>query len=126
MASFIKRVRERLPVLFLGKRMKTHKFAMGETVRVKDRERISESIGPEKKSDGCLFMDQMWDYCGKMYSVSKVVDIFYNERKMETFRPRSSLYILKGLTCEGSVSHFPSRCDHGCPILWHEDWLDKV
>ena len=126
MASFIKRVRERLPVLFLGKRIGIHKFAVGETVRVNDREKILESIGPAKKTDGCLFMDQMWDYCGKMYSVSRVVDIFYNERKMENFRPRSPLYILEGLTCEGRVSHFPFRCDHGCPILWHQDWLDKV
>ena len=125
MASFIKKVLGQWPALFLGKR-RVHKFAVGETVRVKDRERISEAIRPGNKTDGCLFMDEMWDYCGETFGVSKVVDIFYNERKKEHFRPRSSIYILKGLTCEGRVSRFPHRCDHGCPILWHQDWLDKA
>ena len=126
MASLIKRIRERLPILFLGKRIENHKFAMGETVRVKDSDGISQLIGPTRKTDGCLFMDQMWDYCGRTYNVSKVVDIFYNERKKEHFRPRSSIYILQSLTCEGSVRYSPYKCDHGCPILWHEDWLEKV
>ena len=126
MASLIGKVLQPLPLLFLDKRPRVHKFATGDTVRVKDRIRISDSIGPTMKTDGCFFMDQMWDYCGNMYSVSRVVEVFYNERKRETFRPRSSLYILDGLTCEGRVSHFPFKCDHGCPILWHEDWLEKA
>ncbi|MBN2099416.1 MAG: hypothetical protein JW753_07455 [Dehalococcoidia bacterium] len=126
MVSCIGKILEPLPLLFLGKRSAVHKFAVGESVRVKDGERISESVQPANKRDGCLFMDQMWGYCGKTYKVSKVVDFFHSERKRENFRPRSPLYILEGLICEGKMSHFPFPCDRACPILWHEDWLDKV
>lgn len=125
MLSLFKRILNRWPFLFLPKR-KDHRFARGDTVRVKDRERISGSIQPARKTDGCLFMDQMWDYCGQTFKVSKVVDVFYDERKREHFRPRSSIYILEGLTCEGRMGHFPFQCDRGCFILWHEDWLEKV
>jgi hypothetical protein len=125
MLDFITGILEQASTLFLGRPTRAHKYAAGEIVRVRDRETISESIRPHSKKDGCLFMDQMWDYCGGNYSVAKVVSIYYNERRGRRFRPRSPLYVLKGLTCEGRVSHFPFRCDHGCPILWHEDWLDK-
>lgn len=105
---------------------KSPKFHIGEMVRVKSRDSILESIGLTNKLDGCLFMEQMWSYCGKTYGVFKVINSFFNEHHKRTVRPRSPMYILDNLLCEGIVSHFPHKCDHSCFLLWHEEWLEKI
>jgi hypothetical protein len=112
--------------MFFNKHKKSPKFATGDTVMVKSRESIVKLIQPENKLDGCLFMEQMWDYCGNTYTVLKVVDYFYNDRQKRTFRPRAPLYLLEKIICNGDAGQLPSKCDRGCFILWHEDWLEKV
>jgi hypothetical protein len=105
---------------------KRPKYEIGEIVRVKTRDEILKSMDSTNKLDGCFFMDQMWNYCGSTQKVLKFVDSFFNERQKKSFLSRSPLYILENLHCEGKASIFPSRCDHGCLLLWHEKWLDKT
>ncbi len=102
------------------------KFSAGEMVRAKSRDTIVKSIDSANKLDGCLFMEQMWDYCGNTYKILKVGSSFFNEHQHRTFRPRSPFYILEDLVCEGRVNHFPFKCDHSCFLLWHENWLEKI
>lgn len=100
-------------------------FREGETVRVKSQTGITEALRAGDPSTAGLFMEQMKNYCGKPFPVSRVVNSFFNERKKRTFRPREPLYILGNIICDGN-DKYPSKCDHGCFILWHEDWLEKA
>ena len=113
--------------MFTTKQIKKPKFNEGEVVRVKSPDDIAKSIHRTSKTlDGCLFTGQMWDYCDSTHKVLKLVNSFYNERKRRTYKPRSPLYILENLLCEGKVDDFPHKCDHGCFLLWHEEWLEKA
>lgn len=112
--------------MFFDKRRKSPKFSVGEMIRVKSRASILKSFQLTNKLDGCLFMEQMWDYCGNTYQVLKVVRSFFNEHQRRTFKPPSPIYILEDLICEGNGNHFPFKCDHSCFLLWHEDWLEKI
>ena len=111
--------------MFSNKQRKSPKFSVGEIVSVKSRDSILKSFHLINKLDGCLFMEQMWNYCGNTYRVLKVVTNFFNEHQRRTFQPRSPIYILENLICEGRVEHFPFKCDRSCFLLWHEDWLEK-
>lgn len=111
--------------MFFTKRTKTPKFRAGDILRVKSRDSIFGSIYPTNKLDGCLFVEQMWDYCDNYYKVLRVVDTFFDEQKKRTFKSRLPLYILENLICEGREDSFQIKCDHGCFLLWHEDWLEK-
>jgi hypothetical protein len=101
------------------------KFAGGDTVRVRSREEISKSVDSLGKLDGCLMMDQMWEYCDRSFKVLKVVNNFFDEYQYKMYKTRSPLYILEALICNGAVKSFDHTCDRSCYILWHEDWLEK-
>lgn len=112
--------------MLLGGWGRTPRFKEGETVRVKSTEMISRSVGVAGRLDGLLFTSQMWGYCGQTYPVRRVVTSLFNERRKRSVRPRAPLYVLDHLTCEGLTDRFSFRCDHGCFLLWHEDWLEKA
>ena len=112
--------------MLFKKHQRSPQFLAGDTVRIKSKKSIAKLIQPEGKLDGCLFMEQMWDYCGNTYTVLKIVDYLFNEYQKRTFRPRAPLYLLDKIICNGDTGQFPFKCDHGCYILWHEDWLEKV
>lgn len=97
-------------------------FSVGEIVRVLPRERIIESLDLDNKLRGCLFMDQMYNYCGKEFKIIKVVKNYYLGTMLKS---RFPLYILDGLICNGNNELFNHKCDRCCTFLWHEEWLEK-
>ena len=111
--------------MFFTKR-RNHYFSKGEFVRVKPREAILQSIGPDNMLDGCLFTPQMWEYCGTEHTVSRVVNSLFNERLKRTVQPKAPLYLLDQLTCCGKADSFNLTCDRACLLLWHENWLEKI
>jgi hypothetical protein len=113
--------------MFFFKPKRNSKFHTGETVRIKFRDEIIKSLDDAQKSlDGCLFTEQMWDYCGYKYKVLKEVKAIFNEHRQRTYKTKSNLYILENLICNGRTSDFPHHCDHCCFLLWHEEWLEKI
>ena len=111
--------------MFSIKRVR-HIFSVGEVIRVKSRDAILLSIGPDGTLDGCLFTPQMWEYCGTEHTVSRVVDSLFNERLKRTVRPKAPLYLLDQLTCSGKADDFNLTCARACFLLWHENWLEKI
>jgi hypothetical protein len=101
------------------------KYAAGDIIRVKSKAEISENIDSMNKLDGCLFMNQMWDYCGMEFKIMRVVRHFFDEHQYKMYKPRAPLYLLKGSLCNGEVASFKHRCDHYCYFFWHEDWLEN-
>lgn len=101
----------------------TPKFHVGETVCVRSKEKILQSLDAFNKRAGCLFMNQMWDFCGKEFKVLKVVINLFDEYRFKMYKARSPLYILNNVICNGVLEDFNQRCDRSCYLLWHEDWF---
>ncbi len=110
----------------LFRREERPKLEAGASVRVKPREDILKSLDLAGTLDGCLFTEQMQQYCGRTYRVSRVVRSYFSEHKRRSMRPRAPVYLLESLFCDGNGGHFPRRCDHGCQLLWHEEWLEDA
>jgi len=103
-----------------------YKFDVGDLVQVKSKEDISENLDPMNNLDGCLFMDQMWEFCGNEFEIIKVVKNIFDERQCKMYKASAPIYILEGIICDGKVESFEQTCDHSCYLLWHEDWLVKA
>jgi hypothetical protein len=105
------------------------KYAIGESVRVLSKEHIMKTLDSNNMLDGCLFMDQMWQYCGRIFKVKIIVkSIFFHKM----LYPRSSIYIIhdsdnsSDLRCEGKFPQYENRCDRYCNLVWHENWLESA
>jgi hypothetical protein len=105
------------------KKARDNKFNIGEKVRVNDKEKILGSLDLANSRDGCLFMSQMWSYCGQEFKVINIIKNVYYKKMLRTRKP---LYMLQGIICYGSSEFFGHTCDRRCHLLWHEDWLDGV
>jgi len=108
------------------KRIKLPKFQAGDIVRVKSIEIISQSLDNFLKTDGCLFMNQMQEFCGQSFKILKVVNNFFDEYRYKMYKTKSPLYILDGVICNGLTDEFQNRCDRSCYLMWHEKWLEKA
>lgn len=101
-------------------------FSPGSNVRVKKKDEILKTLDPLNKREGCLFMGQMWEYCGREFKVSKRINSFFDEYQHQMLKTRVPLYILEGLICEGTTAAFNFQCDRSCYLFWHEEWLEKI
>jgi len=97
-------------------------FAIGNAVRILPRDKIEATLDSDHKLDGCLFMDNMWDYCGHETIIIKIVKNIWNNDIM--LKIKTPIYLLNGLRCNGNM--FIHRCDRHCYFLWHENWLEKL
>ena len=102
---------------------KTNKFCQGQQVKVRPGDEIVRTLDTENKLDHCLFMEQMFQYCGQQFEIIKVIRNVYH-RKM--LRALPLFYMLKDITCNGEVESFKHPCDRTCYLIWHEKWLDEV
>jgi len=112
-------------ILRRNKKNEISKFKPGDMVKVKSAESISITLDKNNKLDGCLFMNQMWDYCGQEFRILKEVKYFFDEHRYKMYKPKSTLYILDKVICNGITAEFKHRCDRSCYLLWHEKWLTK-
>jgi hypothetical protein len=48
-------------------------FRVGDMVTVRSVDRIRDSVNALGRRDGCLFMPQMFRYCGRNFLIVKVV-----------------------------------------------------
>lgn len=95
----------------------------GDIVRIRSKEEISGMLDMWNQSQGCAFMEEMWQYCGTVHRVLKRVRKFLDERD---YRMKSckGIVILEGVTCEGTRDF--GICDRSCYFFWREEWLEKI
>jgi hypothetical protein len=95
----------------------------GDHVRVRARDEIARTLDDKSRLKGCLFMSEMWNYCGTQQRVLKPLQQFLDER---TYRVKtaSGIVLLEGVVCQGT--DVPGGCDHCCPFFWREEWLEKI
>jgi len=97
---------------------------VGDLVRVRSKEQIMQTLDENKKLEGCVFMEEMWQYCGSEYKVIKKVDHFFDEAKFRMRRTRN-IVLLEGLHCSGNLPIFTHKCDRHCFYFWKEAWLER-
>lgn len=110
-------------LIFHRNNLQKSSFKVGDTVWVSSKEQIAETLDSQNKHEGCLFMDQMWDYCDQKFRIIRVVNYLFDEKRLKMHKSKTPLYILEGLICHGKIDSFKTRCDHSCDFFWHPAWL---
>lgn len=95
----------------------------GDLVRIRSSEEIEKTLDPRGELHGCLYMSEMWAYCGTIQRVLKPVVRYLDESDYKV-RECSGVVILKGVMCQGS--EYPEGCDCSCFFFWREEWLGKI
>lgn len=99
-------------------------YKVGDAVKVRNRNEIEKAFDQQDKTQGCLFVAQMYECCDKGFKVIKTVKNFFDEHEYIVYRVLPPLYILEGSICRGDAGQFDKTCDHSCYFLWHQDWLE--
>ena len=100
--------------------MKDRRFFAGDAVVVRPPEEILETLDGDGTLDGCPFMPEMLDWCGKPFRVQRRVEkTCVTDHPMRRFRA-DDVVILDGPRCDG---RHHDGCKHGCRIFWKEAWL---
>jgi hypothetical protein len=94
-------------------------------VRVHTAEDIRGMLDDHEKYKGCLFIDEMFEHCGKTYKVLKEIDWFFDEAKQKMCKAKNAV-ILEGVLCSGRQRLYRVSCDRNCFFFWHKDWLEKA
>jgi len=97
------------------------RFSIGQPVRILDKEAIAATLDSNRKLDGCLFMEQMWEYCGRTCVILKIPRYLHNNDRL--LRCKTPVYMLEGVMCNGKSDAFDKPCDRSCYLLWHDRWL---
>jgi hypothetical protein len=95
----------------------------GDLVQVRSREEIEATLDDTNELRGCLFISEMWAYCGTKQRVLKPMDMFLDERDYRVHRCRG-IVLLEGAICQGTA--YPKGCDRSCFFFWREEWLEKI
>jgi hypothetical protein len=105
-------------------------YSKGDRVRVAIPEKIKMTLDKENKLDGLLFMDHMWQYCGKEATIKKIFKYFEHNKLsgpgFTILRVKAPIYMLNGIICNGNSELLEDKCDLNCHHMWHEAWLEKV
>lgn len=112
--------------MLVGTLTKTPMIALnlvpGERVRIKDRERVSETLDANGKNRGMYFgNEEASRHCGRTYPVLARIDrmILEDTGKM---REITNTVLLQGTACSGLC--FQGCARHGFP-MWREAWLER-
>ena len=101
------------------------KIHIGDKIRIRNKEEIESMLNDWGKYKGCLFIDEMFEHCGKTYKVLKELEYFFDEAKQKMCKSKN-IVILEGVVCSGRQRLFIEDCDRLCFFFWHKDWLEKI
>jgi hypothetical protein len=108
-----------------GKRS-SETFQVGDLVRIKSREEILDTLGPDGKNRGLWFDREMLPFCGATSTVKSRVERFIDEPTGELIVLRSDCYILDDVACSGDRSVNRSFCPRAIYPWWRAAWLERV
>jgi len=102
-----------------------NRIVAGDKVTVKSKIEIKKMLNEHEKYKGCLFIDEMYEYCDEIHTVLKEVKFFFDEAK-QSFCKCNDMVILEGVTCSGRQRIYSVSCDRQCFFYWHKAWLKKL
>lgn len=97
----------------------------GEWVRVKELDKILDTVDEFLVNRGMGFHPVMTRYCGKIFRVKKRIGKVINERTGELRHLKNSCLVLEGADCHGRYTR-PINCPRAMPPFWREIWLERV
>ena len=100
-------------------------FKEGDIVRIRSKEEILRTLDKNNRLKGCLFMDEMWQYCETEHKILKKVNNFYDEANYRMCKTRNTV-LLDGIHCSGHFERYNQSCDRYCLLFWKEEWLEKI
>jgi len=98
-------------------------FEPGELIRVRSKEEIRTTLDHRNRVKGCVFMEEMYEYCGTRQVIYKKVSQFLDERDYR-LKTCKDLYLLQDLVCNGLPDF--GACDRSCLFFWRQEWLEKI
>lgn len=124
---FIKEIRKFKKMKYLNKVLSpiTSDLKPGDLVRVRSKKQILQTLDINNKLEGCLFMEEMWQYCMSQHKVLKRVNYFFDERGAKMYKARN-VVLLERVHCSGKQGNLMPNCDRNCYVFWKESWLEKI
>ncbi len=101
-------------------------LAPGDLVRVRSREEILRTLGPNGKNRGLWFDREMLPFCGKTSRIQTKVERFIDEPTGRFVELKSDCYILEGFVCSGELSARRWFCCRQIYPWWRACWLEKI
>jgi hypothetical protein len=95
----------------------------GDLVAVRSRDEIEVTLDANRTLEGLPFMEEMAEYCGKVFRVHRRVDKIFDMRHKTGLRRLCQTVSLNGLRCSG-MHH--DGCQAECQLLWKDAWLRRV
>lgn len=106
-------------------RCSSHSIKAGDVIRIRSKDQIRRTLDKNNKLEGCVFMNEMWQYCGTQQKAIKPVEYFFDECKFKMRKTRN-IVLLEGLHCSGKIPGIKYKCDRFCYFFWKEAWLEKI
>jgi hypothetical protein len=98
----------------------------GELVRVKSKDEIAATLGPDGRNRGLTFDWEMLPYCGGTYRVRQRVRRFIDESRAQMVELKTDAVTLDDVVCSGERSMIRWFCPRGIYPYWRESWLERV
>ena len=98
----------------------------GELVRVKSKDEIAATLGPDGRNRGLTFDREMLPYCGGTYRVRQRVRRFIDESRAQMVELKTDAVTLDDVVCSGERSMIRWFCPRGIYPYWRESWLERI
>lgn len=95
----------------------------GELVRVRDPEKIFETLNQSGRNRGLWFDRGMLSYCKRQYRVLGRVDKIIDDASGRMLRMKTLCIVLEGVDASGEPVRFLAQHDYP---FWREAWLERV
>lgn len=94
----------------------------GETVRIRSRKEIRETLDRRGRNRGLSFDIEMVPYCGQTRRVEKVITRFIDAWTGRMITPPRRSVVLEGTACQG---RYHGLCQRQDLQFWREAWLTR-
>jgi hypothetical protein len=99
----------------------------GESVHVKTREEIAETLNEQGFNRGLWFDEEMLPYCGGTYRVRQRINRFVDEHTGRMIELKAGDCVtLDGVVCSGEHSPVRWFCPRASYPYWRESWLHRA
>jgi hypothetical protein len=100
------------------------KLRVGDWVEVRSKEEILQTLDPQGRLDGMIFMPEMFQYCGQKFQVYKRAHKTCDYSTPYPYRTRRLDDTVHLATrCDGRAH---DDCHAGCLLYWKLQWLKPV
>ena len=99
---------------------------IGEIVRVKSLDEITQTLDTRNRNRGLLFDLEMAGFCGGTFRVAKRIEKIVNESTGEMLMLPNDCIVLDGVSCRSQVHGDRLFCPRRIYSYWREAWLERV